>query len=509
MEEVLGLALVVWLGIELVFYFIVATDWKRAMDVQTATPEMRMDPEELIMNVLDDLQSLPDYGVEDFLAGWFLGAPLEDVKRGNAAEFLAWAMYNVEVASLSTPQRAAVERMLGELKRRFGATFVPGYNPDVRCSRFTLMPASPSLLHRPLAFYVGITVCKVIFHTLLFQAGFIPYRCGAISYWFRPSARPRGALEPLPLVFFHGISPGLFAYAPMLRNLCCGRAALLVEMPHVGMGLSLLPPSREATINGVRRALKRHGVEKACIVGHSYGTFPAAWMVHEAPEVVGQLVLLDPMCLLLALPDITYNFLYRKPTTFSEKMTQVTAASEMGINNTLRRHFWWFNSVLFAKELKNIPTVVHLAGEDSIAPSKFVRQYLQAHFSLNETVLLPGETTASSEAAAADKDPARPSSGPTSSATVELIWSEGYSHGQVVCSPSRQREIFKCMFVQECRILAEEKATEKGAVAAPPPPQKMLRSRVRSSSAPVIDTAQRSRWMSSEEPDSPPIVRLC
>jgi hypothetical protein len=213
-------------------------------------------------------------------------------------------------------------------------------------------------------------------------------------------------------------------------------------------------------------------------------------------------VLLDPMCLLLALPDITYNFLYRKPRNFTERMTQITAASEMGINNTLRRHFWWFNSVLFAKELRNIPTVVHLAGQDSIAPSKFVRQYLQAHFSLNETVLLPGETTSE---ATADKEPARAPSGPTSSATLELIWSEGYSHGQVVCSPSRQREIFKCMFVQECRILAEEKATEKVAT----PPQRTLRSRIRSSSAPVIDTTHRSRWMSSEEPDSPPIVRLC
>ena len=72
-----------WLGIEVMFWFIATTDWRRSMDVLSQAPEYRMDPEELIKRVLDDVESLKDsYGVENFLKGWFLGADLDDVKRG-------------------------------------------------------------------------------------------------------------------------------------------------------------------------------------------------------------------------------------------------------------------------------------------------------------------------------------------------------------------------------------------------------------------------------------------
>ena len=65
------------------FWFIATTDWRRSMDVLSQAPEYRMDPEELIKRVLDDVESLKDsYGVENFLKGWFLGADLDDVKRG-------------------------------------------------------------------------------------------------------------------------------------------------------------------------------------------------------------------------------------------------------------------------------------------------------------------------------------------------------------------------------------------------------------------------------------------
>lgn len=84
---------------------------------------------------------------------------------------------------------------------------------------------------------------------VLFQSGFVPYRSGELAYWYRPCiGRPLGSPEPLPLVFFHGISPGVFVYLKLLRMLVTGRAGLIVEMPHVGMGLCLKPVTREATV---------------------------------------------------------------------------------------------------------------------------------------------------------------------------------------------------------------------------------------------------------------------
>jgi len=346
-------------------------------------------------------------------------------------------------------------------------------------------------------------------HTLLFQAGFVPYRCGPLAYWYRPCiGRPTGSPEPLPMVFFHGISPGLFVYVGLLKNLVQGRAALFVEMPHVGMGLDLRPPTQAQTVKAVRRALKRHGVNRCCVVGHSYGTFCAGWMATGAKDVVAQLVLIDPMCLLLALPDVTYNFLYRRPSTWMQRFVFYGAGSEMGVNNALRRHFWWFNSVVFAHEIADIPTVVHLASLDAIAPSAHIRDYLGAHFATrlkvtglpddpagsssggggDPSAILPTHDAASCAGVSSAGGPSRgtddyalppppescrsPSRSPKAvgggatwgsaskghSSTLELVWSEGFAHGQIIASPSRQREIARRMFLQECRIFAEESA---------------------------------------------------
>ncbi len=75
----------IWLGFELLFYLIIMSDWKKKMDKLTRTPKYRMDPEVLIGHIFDDVEALQSYSVTRFLEGWFLGATLEDVKRGEVA----------------------------------------------------------------------------------------------------------------------------------------------------------------------------------------------------------------------------------------------------------------------------------------------------------------------------------------------------------------------------------------------------------------------------------------
>jgi hypothetical protein len=199
------------------------------------------------------------------------------------------------------------------------------------------------------------------------------------------------------------------------------------------------------------------------------------------------------MCLLLALPDVTHNFLYKPslpgPKTLAAKITHWMASSEMGVNNTLRRHFWWFNSTLFAQDIAQVPTVVHLASHDSIAPCHHVRDYLEATFARRLKVTEFGVQNSASEieggasqakivaGAEASSPPISPPTSPLTarsssssslssmsssrgaskgrSSTLELIWSEGYTHGQIIASPARQRDIAKTMWIQECRIFAE------------------------------------------------------
>ena len=86
-EEALRLLALIWLGIELCFYFLFKSDWLRLIDVRSSTPLYRLEPEELITRVLDDLASLRDNDVRNFFAGWFKGTALESVKQGVTQRF--------------------------------------------------------------------------------------------------------------------------------------------------------------------------------------------------------------------------------------------------------------------------------------------------------------------------------------------------------------------------------------------------------------------------------------
>ena len=58
------------------------------MDRLSPTPVYRMEPELLIARVFDDVESLQNYSVTAFLEGWFCGAKLQDVQRGESTSTL-------------------------------------------------------------------------------------------------------------------------------------------------------------------------------------------------------------------------------------------------------------------------------------------------------------------------------------------------------------------------------------------------------------------------------------
>ncbi|CAN0336861.1 unnamed protein product, partial [Scytosiphon promiscuus] len=97
-------------------------------------------------------------------------------------------------------------------------------------------------------------------------------------------------------------------------------------------------------------------------------------------QLVSQIILLDPVCLLLFLPRVARSFLH--PDTnglpLHEKLMLFFVTKEMGISHTLRRHSWWYANILWPEDVK-CPIVVGLAGEDRIVPSKPLRRYLRAH----------------------------------------------------------------------------------------------------------------------------------
>mmetsp|Transcript_52378 Transcript_52378/g.71508 ORF Transcript_52378/g.71508 Transcript_52378/m.71508 type:complete len:494 (-) Transcript_52378:183-1664(-) len=441
------ICLCAWVILEVMFWLLTTFSWSRTLDQLSTPPPYREDPERLVEKILRIVGMLRSFTVTDFLRGWFLGAPLSNIRKGNVEEFLAWAMFAKEKNSLDVDQNAAVARVIDSFSTKYGIRFEAGLNPNTKCIKFTLEPMSSHVVHRPLLFYVVCRISQVAAAFVLSQAGFIHYNTNAhgLSYWYRPSPQPNQECQAIPSIFFHGITPGICWYLKLLRTTSQGRSTMIVDVPSISMNLDMSPPpQRKVLVASMRSALAKHGIDKACVAGHSYGTFLVAWMVQDAPDLVAQVILIDPMCF-LPIPTVASNFLYKKPVnrlSWSQSVLHFGGATEIGVAKVLRRHFWWYDSMLWADDLDGIPTIVHLASNDKVCNAGLIREYLHAH-----------------------TEQRRHTTGGVPN--LDVVWSEGLSHAELLFSTSQQSKLARAAFLQECRILAGDDFTPKKPMRQP------------------------------------------
>lgn len=162
--------------------------------------------------------------------------------------------------------------------------------------------------------------------------------------WQRRPRSPEGA-QAAPLVFFHGLC-GFTGYLPLLWQLLRGgRGALLLEMEDVSLSLQfeasfLRPLTRTRVVAAISHALGYFDTDNAgkngkktpgaAVVGHSLGTVMATWLVADAPDCVSSLSLVDPICLLLHLPDVARGFLDPTLSIFPSRARAQTSFEPLG-----------------------------------------------------------------------------------------------------------------------------------------------------------------------------------
>jgi pimeloyl-ACP methyl ester carboxylesterase len=254
--------------------------------------------------------------------------------------------------------------MISTAEEWFHVTFTKGLNPNLECIRLNLDPVQA--VHRPLLVYVVLYLVTCTFNILLlqkvwgfthagtmapgvlwggalqmfenglqsFKAAFImpvedittkPTRGKLISYWYRSTSEKK-----TPLVFIHGIGAGVICYAEFIHQLShLDRPIFLVELPYVAMRMVDNVPSAAETVKEVSEMLQRYGYDNAIFVSHSLGTGIASWVMNMAPEIVGGMVMIDPICFLLHYHNVAFNFVHRIPKTIFEVTTLHT------INNTI------------------------------------------------------------------------------------------------------------------------------------------------------------------------------
>jgi hypothetical protein len=373
-------------------------------------------------------------GVSRFLSLWHRGVPANQLRRENMLRFLSAHFLYAELHELDDLHRAELEAMLRAVEAATGVAFLDGDTPAVSAMRVS-MPAEPlRWVHFPLGVYVGLAAVHAAAHVAMLLAGFRRYRIGVISYYYRAAAT---TAQLPPLVLLPGIGIGVAGYVPLLRALCAdGAAAFVVELPHVAAGrLDGVVPDEDAVVASLLLMLRRHAPGPAQpgpgpaqqqpvarFVAHSYGSFVMAWVMRhaEARNAVLNLVLLDPVAVLIAFPHTLHGAVYRgpleaplatlvadaaagavaaatdaavgraaAPARARAAMTQFGARARLAlsyvvtkeahISLSVQRHTFWPSASLWLEDVPpECAVTLALSSEDVLLPVREVMQYAAA-----------------------------------------------------------------------------------------------------------------------------------
>ncbi|EEB90235.1 hypothetical protein MPER_11580 [Moniliophthora perniciosa FA553] len=415
------------------------------------TPLTRVEREALFSKCVSIALSSPD-PFASYPLRWFLTQG--KLKRQNVVEWLLWALYSCEPRDASLDEwKDELDGYIREIEERIGYKLEDGYESTVRSMRLSFDPSRDDV---PAIDLIVGAVRHANGDPNIFSA--IPFRIFTLfsytsatpflPYWYRPHTSSTRD----PIVFIHGIGIGLHPYIPLIAQLAREDpevGILLVELlpisnrillPILGSGTRTFPiPIRQTMLEALYGTMNSLGDDwkRAALVAHSYGTAIAAHDIrtrfreqahadtHSYHDVnptsdsytnsrlpiFTSYLLIDPIPLLLHLPPVAYNFLYRSPwrnrsnelaTRGNQSLWQKLfnsyngnewqlwyfASRDLEVAHTLSRRFFWNEVVLWKEDLgltldshassssSQIPVGIVLSGNDQIVPAETVRSYL-------------------------------------------------------------------------------------------------------------------------------------
>lgn len=374
-----------WVVLEIAFmivlYYVLLPNLHR---LKTPTP-YRGDIIRLMKKTIHHVKDLQHSNFVTYIRGFCNMAKFEDIRIDNYRSLLAWIMYHKHLQDLNVAERADLETIVEYTTEQHpeARQLKPGFNPDVTHCRMTLEPLP--VIHRPLLMYVLANLTEILANAVLLRAsGFQHLEVDGMTYWYKQHGQhdtlpqdTHSSHGDEPLVFLHGISTGWMVYMSLIKALGRNRTMVLIDTDAIKIkSLNFDMPSPEQFVDRVERILDRHNIAKASFVGHSFGSITAGWFVQAHPHRVSHLTLIDPVSLLLGLPNVAYSFLYREPSTMMEWIIHISAARELTISYSLRRHFFWYHNNLCLQDVPaHIGVVVAVSSNDEIINAPAVHEY--------------------------------------------------------------------------------------------------------------------------------------
>ncbi|KAJ6437341.1 alpha beta hydrolase fold family [Purpureocillium lavendulum] len=422
------------LAAETLFYLLVQVPYARrltraAVHPEPLTPAERRALFDECMRNVDDPAS--------YLRWWFLGAELHDIRRDNLRDFFLWAFFDARAESapaadddddiddvFSDPRvQRELDEYLAVVEDRLGTPLLPGRGP-AKCLRLTFDDINTT--YRGLTWYLVVFLVDQATHAAMLWHGFRYYarspaaalktfpprpqelvarhRSSApeLGYWYRPHVQPPDAVhegegdgeQQLPVVFFHGIGIGLWTYVRFVAELrgrngigdgADTRGVIVPEVMSISFRLAAPPPPKAEFLRQLGQILDQHGPawDRFALVSHSYGSVLTTHVL-SCPGFesrVPSVVLVDPVSVMLHLPDVAYNFTRRRPRAANEWQLWYFASTDPGVAHCLGRHFFWRDNIVWKRDLLGggrRRAAVTLSGRDLIVDAAAVAEYLAA-----------------------------------------------------------------------------------------------------------------------------------
>ncbi|KAK1700489.1 hypothetical protein BDP55DRAFT_743505 [Colletotrichum godetiae] len=419
-------------AIEILFYLLFFLPYKRYLQTYKPYTPARMSRSQRARLFSKALSLVPDG--EEFVRMWMLNAHMEDIRRENLKDWLLWALFEQDnTAGRPTKEvEDELEGYIDDTEERFGIKLRPGRG-NAEALKLAFDPVM--IQHRSLLYYMVIGLFDNLMALYLLTQGYryykqsvstffkvfpvrfinlFPFKQSAaskMSYWYRPhkSATQR------PVVFIHGLGVGLIPYMFWLHTIPKDVGILAVEMLPISSRVTTWPlPSTPELCEMVAKCVAQQRASQPApgvgergvwddfvLIGNSYGTLLMGQLLQRAdfaPRVAAS-ILIDPVSLLLHLPDVAFNFTRREPTPSIRGRTGHgneweiwwASATDAGTAYTLARRLCWRESLMWREMLTPSLRTVEAGYYASGSPEEIAIFGNGVQAGMRSTVVLGGE----------------------------------------------------------------------------------------------------------------------